>query len=290
MMENDNREQLRLRLQRRLEDVMNAGEARAVVLLLFEELCGLSTADVLMGKADELPASAIARMEDAVCRVEAGEPVQYVIGKTEFCGMQLEVNPAVLIPRPETEELVRLLEHENDSMKGGTVLDIGTGSGCIALALKRAFPDADVTGWDISADALFVASRNASRNGLDVNFELQNILEAQPQDEAFDIIVSNPPYICLREAEQMEKNVLEHEPHTALFVPDEQPLLFYDAIARYAMQALRQGGGLYFEVNRAYAFDVAQLLEDCGFINIKVHNDQFGNPRIVETRRGTSCN
>ncbi len=289
-MENDNREQLRLRLQRRLEKVMDAGEARAVMLLLFEELCGLTTADVLMGKADEIPAADLARMEEAVCRVEAGEPVQYVTGRTLFCGMVMEVNPAVLIPRPETEELVGRVEHENSQMKGAKVLDIGTGSGCIALALKNAFPDADVTGWDISAKALEVACGNASRNALDVKFEMQDIFHAQPQEEAFDIIVSNPPYVCRREAEDMEPHVLNYEPHSALFVPDDKPLIYYDAIARFAIKALRQGGGLYFEVNRAYAFDVAQLLEDCGFININVHNDQFGNPRIVETRRGASCN
>ena len=272
---------------------MDEREARSVTLLLFEKLCGLSTADLLTGKAVDLSDEAMHRMEKAVRRVSIGEPVQYVVGNADFMDLELEVNPSVLIPRPETEELVRLVLKENTSMRDGRILDIGTGSGCIALSLKKAYPDAEVTGWDISTSAIDVARRNACLNALDVKFEQQDIFEAKPREAVFDLIVSNPPYICLSEAREMEKNVLEHEPHTALFVPDEQPLLFYDAITRFASKALKQGGGVYFEVNRAYAGDVAQLLNHHGFTNVKAFNDQYGNPRLVrgvETRRGASYN
>ena len=207
--------------------------------------------------------------------------MQYVIGKTFFMGLELDVCPAVLIPRPETEDLVRLLISENKGLNDGKVLDIGTGSGCIALVVKKQLPDAMVTAWDVSEKALEVARHNALKNGLDVKFQLNDILSPQQPAGLFDIIVSNPPYVCTSEAAEMEQQVLDHEPHTALFVPDDDPLRFYRAITLFARQHLNSDGKIYFETNRAYADDVAELLKTNGFINVQVVNDQFDNQRIV---------
>lgn len=271
----------RLQLQRELSGAMNAGEARAVLLLLFEELCGLSTADVLTGKADCLPEPAKDSMRSAVSRVVDGEPVQYVIGNTQFHGLDLTINPSVLIPRPETEELVGLIVSEQRQLDEGVILDVGTGSGCIALALKHELPAVSVMGWDISGAALDVARQNAVRNGLEVTFCQQDIFQARPESGAFDAVVSNPPYICWQEASGMERQVLDHEPHTALFVPDDQPLLFYEAISRFSHVAVKPGGALYFEVNRAYASQVADCMRTFGFADVAVFDDQYGNPRMV---------
>lgn len=272
---------LRLELQRRLANLLGEGEARAVTMLLFEHIGGLSTVDVLTGRDAELPEETKEKLRAAARRVEQGEPVQYVIGKTVFMGMELEVNMAVLIPRPETEDLVRLLISENKGQNDGKVLDIGTGSGCIALAVKRQMPDTRVTAWDVSEKALEVARRNALKNGLDVEFQLNDILLPQQPAGRFDIIVSNPPYVCISEAAEMERQVLDYEPHTALFVPDDDPLRFYRAITLFARQHLNTDGKIYFETNRAYAADVAELLKNNGFIEVQVVNDQFDNQRIV---------
>ena len=272
---------LRLELQRRLADLLGEREARAVTLLLFEQIGGLSTVDVLTGRDAELPEETKEKLRAAARRVEQGEPVQYVIGKTVFMGLELKVSPAVLIPRPETEDLVRLLISENKGLNDGKVLDIGTGSGCIALAVKHQMPDTRVTAWDVSEKALEVAHHNALENGLDVKFQLKDILSPQQPADHFDIIVSNPPYVCTSEAAEMERQVLDFEPHTALFVPDDDPLRFYWAITLFARQHLNTGGKVYFETNRAYAADVAELLKTNSFIEVQVVNDQFDNQRIV---------
>lgn len=272
---------LRLELQRRLAHLLGEGEARAVTLLLFEHIGGLSTVDVLTGRDAELPEETKEKLRAAARRVEQGEPVQYVIGKTVFMGLELKVSPAVLIPRPETEDLVRLLISENKGLNDGKVLDIGTGSGCIALAVKHQMPDTRVTAWDVSEKALEVARHNALENGLDVKFQLNDILSPQQPAGLFDIIVSNPPYVCTSEAAEMERQVLDFEPHTALFVPDDDPLRFYRAITLFARQHLNSDGKIYFETNRAYADDVAELLKTNGFIKVQVVNDQFDNQRIV---------
>ena len=272
---------LRLELQRRLAHLLGEGEARAVTLLLFEHIGGLSTVDVLTGRDAELPEETKEKLRAAARRVEQGEPVQYVIGKTVFMGLELKVSPAVLIPRPETEDLVRLLISENKGLNDGKVLDIGTGSGCIALAVKHQMPDTRVTAWDVSEKALEVARHNALINGLDVKFQLNDILLPQQSADHFDIIVSNPPYVCTSEAAEMERQVLDFEPHTALFVPDDDPLRFYRAITLFARQHLNSDGKIYFETNRAYADDVAELLKTNSFIEVQVVNDQFDNQRIV---------
>lgn len=237
---------------------------------------------MLMGRDDELPEARKDALQPLVERLLACEPIQYVTGKADFCGMTLAVKPGVLIPRPETEELVdsvvRLLNGHGDRVR---LLDIGTGSGCIALALKQRLCMAEVTGLDVSDEALDVARDNARRLQLDVTFRHEDILSAIPPSAAYDAIVSNPPYICTREKAEMDANVLDYEPQIALFVPDDNPLLFYNIIIRYAQCALKDGGLLAFEINRIYGADVAEQMKSCGFAGVTVHKDMFDNDRMV---------
>ena len=262
---------------------MEEGEAKAVAMLLFEKLFGLSQTDVLMGKAEELEAADVQRLDKCVDRICGGEPVQYVLGKADFMGMELDVTPAVLIPRPETEELVNEVVNALADRKSPRILDIGTGSGCIALAIKQLIPLAEVTAWDISPEALRVARNNAEQLGLDICFEQRDILSTNlsVMSEVFDLIVSNPPYICRQESEEMERRVTDFEPHAALFVPDDDPLLFYRAITRFASVALRAGGQLFFEINRRFGRPVCELMRQAGFEGVTLKTDQFDNPRIV---------
>lgn len=274
---------IRLSVIRRISATMEEGEAKAVAMLLFEKLFGLSQTDVLMGKAEELEAADVQRLDKCVNRICGGEPVQYVLGKADFMGMELDVTPAVLIPRPETEELVNEVVNALADRKSPRILDIGTGSGCIALAIKQLIPLAEVTAWDISTEALRVARNNAKQLGLGICFEQRDILSTNlsVMSEVFDFIVSNPPYICRQESEEMERRVTDFEPHAALFVPDDDPLLFYRAITRFATVALRTGGQLFFEINRRFGRQVCELMRQAGFEGVTLKTDQFGNPRIV---------
>lgn len=274
---------IRLSVIRRISATMEEGEAKAVAMLLFEKLFGLSQTDVLMGKAEELEAADVQRLDKCVDRICGGEPVQYVLGKADFMGMELDVTPAVLIPRPETEELVNEVVNALADRKSPRILDIGTGSGCIALAIKQLIPLAEVTAWDISPEALRVARNNAKQLGLDICFEQRDILSTNlsVMQEVFDLIVSNPPYICRQESEEMERRVTDFEPHAALFVPDDDPLLFYRAITRFATVALRIGGQLFFEINRRFGRQVCELMRQAGFEGVTLKTDQFDNPRIV---------
>ena len=260
------------------------GEAQAMGFLLLEELFGLTKADVLMGKDDESfdaqSQSGMKRATElhrAVGRLMKGEPIQYVIGHTDFCGLRVDVGRGVLIPRQETEELVAAVEGFNPC----SILDVGTGSGCIALALKHRLKEAQVTAMDISKEALEIARGNAERLELDIAFEQCDILNAQPQERIYDLIVSNPPYVCEEERVEMEPHVLDYEPESALFVPNNHPLLFYEAITEYALTALNNGGMLAFETNRQFAHEVGALMADAGFDSIQVKRDMFNNERIV---------
>ena len=253
------------------------GEAQAMGFLLLEEMCDLSQADVLIGKDDELGEKQVLNLQRAVDRLMKGEPIQYVIGHTDFCGLRVDVGRGVLIPRQETEELVAAVE----GFTPRSILDVGTGSGCIALALKHRLKEAQVTAMDISKEALEIARGNAERLGLDIAFEQCDILNAQPQERIYDLIVSNPPYVCEEERVEMEPHVLDYEPESALFVPDNHPLLFYEAITEYALTALNDGGMLAFETNRRFAHDVEALMADAGFDGIQVKRDMFNNERIV---------
>lgn len=342
-------------LWKRLTVIYNEREAQAIVRTVLDALFGMSLTDICLGKVTQLSADDTTRLEKIMQRLEKSEPVQYVLGSEWFAGRLFDVAPGVLIPRPETEDLVKWacdeakekekednskeergkeekevskkreaqkkeeqplsspLKEEKEGLRKGedaskkeeqllsslfknnkevpekgeeaphpSILDIGTGSGCIAITVALALPQARVTAWDISTDALAIAAGNAHRLGASVRFEHQDALSAPDDEERWDVIVSNPPYICDRERADMSDNVLSYEPELALFVPDSDPLLFYRAIARNASKALKPGGRLLFETNTAYAHEVAQAMADEGFTAIEVRNDCFGKPRMVK--------
>ena len=367
-------------LWKRLTAIYNEREAQAIVRTVLDALFGMSLTDICLGKVTQLSADDTTRLEKIMQRLEKSEPVQYVLGAGWFAGRLFDVAPGVLIPRPETEDLVKwacdeakekekednskeergkeekeiskkgeapqkeeqllssTLKEEEEGLRKGkdasqkeeqllssplkeekeglrkgedasqkeeqplssllknnkevsekgeeaphpSILDIGTGSGCIAITVALALPQARVTAWDISTDALAIAAGNAHRLGASVRFEHQDALSAPDDEERWDVIVSNPPYICDRERADMSDNVLSYEPELALFVPDSDPLLFYRAIARYASKALKPGGRLLFETNTAYVHEVAQAMADEGFTAIEVRNDCFGKPRMVK--------
>ena len=367
-------------LWKRLTAIYNEREAQAIVRTVLDALFGMSLTDICLGKVTQLSADDTTRLEKIMQRLEKSEPVQYVLGAGWFAGRLFDVAPGVLIPRPETEDLVKWacdeakekekednskeergkeemevskkgeapqkeeqllsspikeeeeglrkgkdasqkeeqllsspLKEEKEGLRKGedasqkeeqllssllksnkevsekgeevphpSILDIGTGSGCIAITVALALPQARVTAWDISTDALAIAAGNAHRLGASVRFEHQDALNAPDDEERWDVIVSNPPYICDKERADMSDNVLSYEPELALFVPDSDPLLFYRAIARYASKALKPGGRLLFETNTAYVHEVAQAMANEGFTAIEVRNDCFGKPRMVK--------
>ena len=280
-------------LWHRLTPMYEPREAQAVVRTLLDGLFDMSLTDIVSGKVSELSAKDQQLVGEKMDELAKGEPVQYVIGYEWFAGRQFKVTPSVLIPRPETTELCGLVRKDYDHPFCGLqppeplrILDIGTGSGCIAITLALDIPFAEVSAWDISPDALLVARENARRLGAKVNLELHDMLDGRalpvPDEERkYEVIVSNPPYVCDKERQEMEQNVLDYEPGLALFVPDDDPLRFYRAIGEYAVKALRNFGLLYFECNRMFADDTADLLKGLGFRSAKVVNDQFGNKRFV---------
>lgn len=268
-------------LWRTLEPLYGNGEARAVTDYVLDVCFGLSKADIMCGAVEEMTAEKTAELNKIFNRLTKGEPVQYVLGRAEFSGRWFNVRPGVLIPRPETEELCAWITADSKASASPKVLDIGTGSGCIAITLQLDMPESKVTAWDISADALDVARENAQRLGANVNFVKQDALNAKPEGE-WDVIVSNPPYICEKEKKDMAVNVLEHEPHTALFVPDADPLLFYRAITRLAVQTLNKGGRLYFEINPIYADDTCRMMRAEGMKAVELRSDMYGKQRMAK--------
>lgn len=268
-------------LWRTLEPLYGNGEARAVTDYVLDVCFGLSKADILCGAVEEMTAEKTAELNKIFGRLMEGEPVQYVLGRAEFSGRWFNVRPGVLIPRPETEELCAWITADSKAADCPKVLDIGTGSGCIAITLQLDMPESSVTAWDISADALDVARENAQRLGANVSFVRQDALNAKPEGE-WDVIVSNPPYICEKEKKDMAVNVLEHEPHTALFVPDADPLLFYRAITRLAVQTLNKGGRLYFEINPIYADDTCRMMQAEGMTAVELRSDMYGKQRMAK--------
>lgn len=268
-------------LWRTLEPLYGNGEARAVTDYVLDVCFGLSKADILCGAVEEMTAEKTAELNKIFGRLMEGEPVQYVLGRAEFCGRWFNVRPGVLIPRPETEELCAWITADSKASGSPKVLDIGTGSGCIAITLQLDMPESKVTAWDISADALDVARENAQQLGANVNFVKLDALNAKPEGE-WDVIVSNPPYICEKEKKDMAVNVLEHEPHTALFVPDADPLLFYRAITRLAVQTLNKGGRLYFEINPIYADDTCRMMRAEGMTAVELRSDMYGKQRMAK--------
>ena len=267
-----------------LTPLYGEGEAKAIARMVYEVRFGLAFTDLCIGKDTQLSADDQAELEEIALRLERHEPVQYVLGKAEFMGNWYDVEPGVLVPRPETQELVRWIVLKDTT---ANILDIGTGSGCIAITLAGMYPEAEVTAWDISEKALKVAQGNAKRFGVNVNFEQVDILANSQQlmVNSFDVIVSNPPYICHKERETMNQNVLDYEPHEALFVPDDDPLLFYRAIAEYGTKALKPEGWLYFEINPLYSEPLCELLSTMSYHDIECKDDQYGKQRMIRAQK-----
>ena len=284
-----------------LQGIYDERESRAVVLWLLEVAFGLSHTDVVCGAVEQLQDESRRQLIEMMARLQQGEPVQYVAGVADFGPRQFRVSPAVLIPRPETYELCQWIRGEWREERGervisgkrreergeriDSILDIGTGSGCIACTLASELRGSEVTAWDISEEALYMAKENAKNNGSIVVFEQQDALSPPDDHNRWDIIVSNPPYICDKESDDMQRNVLDYEPHLALFVPDNDPLCFYRAIGQYAHKALKTGGRLFFELNAAYADETKTLMEQLGFTNTEIKDDQFGRHRFLKTSR-----
>ena len=320
-----------------LTPLYDAGEAQAIVRTVLDVEYGMTLTDIIGGKVNELSADEGRKLEEIIIRLQKGEPVQYVLGEADFAGRTFHVEPGVLIPRPETAELCQWIEEDfagkstvspkdspEDSSKDSPevspqatdnakqILDICTGSGCIAITLGLNIPNSEVTGWDISEDALRIAQGNVEMmKAGNVRIEHQDALalpkaaetdnekmkvtadkevvkskgEAKtPSTQKWDMIVSNPPYICEKEKADMEKNVLEHEPSLALFVPDEDPLKFYRAIAEYASSALKSGGALYFEINPIYEKETREMLQELDFKDIETKEDAFGKKRMMRAK------
>lgn len=279
-------------LWRQLTQVYDDYEAKAIARMVYEVRFGLMPSDLFIGKDTQLSTDDQKLLAENTQRLLTGEPVQYVLGEAEFGGRTFHVEPGVLIPRPETYELCQWIMEERRGKKeegrNASILDIGTGSGCIACTLAAELADAEVTAWDISDDALRIATENAKRTNVHVSFEKVDVLNTSLLNRerpatGLDIIVSNPPYICNKERATMERNVLEHEPELALFVPDDDPLLFYRTIARFAAKTLNPGGALYFEINPLHVSEMQQMLSKEGFSHTEIRNDQFGKQRFTKS-------
>ncbi|MBQ9575375.1 MAG: peptide chain release factor N(5)-glutamine methyltransferase [Muribaculaceae bacterium] len=262
-----------------LAGVAEPQEVQAMIRVICEDVFNYDPVDVALRQESELPGFAPQRIADIIARLQRHEPLQYIVGSARFHGHRFKVTPAVLIPRPETEQLVDLVIDENPA-SDLRVLDMGTGSGCIAISLARALKFAQVDALDVSRDALAIARENAAALKVKVRFFESDMLLPQPS-ASYDIIVSNPPYICWNERETMDRNVKDYEPGQALFVPDNDPLLFYKAIARYAGESLERGGRLYLEINQLFGAEVKRLLEDSGLDEVRIIEDSYGKVRFA---------
>ncbi len=266
-------------------------EARSLAWWIAEELTGKSRTELQFGCKDTTFSPIMQeKSQEIISRLLHFEPIQYIFGHTLWCGLDLLVTPATLIPRPETAELVERINLKSEILNLKSqihVLDVGTGSGCIALALKKAHPSWSVTGIDISPEAIAIARENARRNNLDVNFQVADIFDSNEENPKFEIVVSNPPYICESEKSSMRPNVLNFEPSSALFVPDSDPLKFYRKIAEIFSPITRNPlpvTHLFFEINEAYGEELKQLLDSLGYTDIQIHKDIYGKDRIIEAR------
>lgn len=268
------------KMQHELCDIYDINEISAMAREMMTKVLSWKPVDIVMRYNEEIPDTLVNTMLGMIERLKNHEPLQYILGVAHFHGHDFKVTPAVLIPRPETAQLVDMIVDENPS-SDLMVLDIGTGSGCIAISLARALKFAQVTGIDISTRALEIANYNNQALNTRVKFVEQDIMSCRAPSEAWDIIVSNPPYITENEKASMERNVLDYEPGEALFVSDDDPMRFYRPIAAYARRALKNGGRLYLEINRAMADQVVDTLRQAKLSNIQVHTDFYGNNRFV---------
>lgn len=274
---------IRAKFREMLSPVYGQDETDSFFWLLLEERDGWRRVDFALAPDRNVPEADLPFWESAMEALQRHVPIQYVIGHTDFCGGRFEVDGSVLIPRPETEELVGWIVSE--ASPGSRILDIGTGSGAIAVSLAKGIRGADVEAVDVSPEALETARRNAASNGVPVRFRQSDILSVDRLAGNYDIIVSNPPYVRAREKMEMRPNVLAHEPHLALFVEDDDPLLFYRKIAGLAAGSLRPGGALYFEINQYLGSETAALLEANGFETVTLRKDLCGNDRMLSGRR-----
>ena len=268
-----------------LKGYYSDSEALALAKMLLVEVFGFSTLELYGGKDKEFSEKHRSVLTEMIRRLQKNEPIQYIIGIESFFGLTFEVNPNVLIPRPETQELVSWIIEDYQSDEFIRILDIGTGSGCIPISLAKQLSKAEVESWDISEGALEVASRNCERNEVKVLLRQKDVLKAAPEGDLYDVIVSNPPYITNKEKTDMEANVLDWEPSLALFVPDEDPLLFYRKIAQLGCDMLKEGGSLYFEINRAYGEETILMLKELGYAQIELKKDSWGNDRMIKAKR-----
>lgn len=267
-----------------LTPICSAEEAESFFYIILEDLQQLKRVDLALNPDLSLSEEQLNQWNAYLVQLKLGIPVQYVLGKTNFFGLDFEVNPAVLIPRPETEELVDWIiesQKENSKDQNLRIIDIGTGSGCIAISLAKNIPHAQVMALDVSVAALATAQKNSQNNKVDVVFKNQNILETNDLQEQFDVIVSNPPYVRNLEKVEIKKNVLDYEPHLALFVENDNALIFYRKIAELAQKNLKSNGFLFFEINQYLGSEMIGLLQDMGFKNIILKKDIYGNDRMV---------
>lgn len=282
--------------QDKLSALYDEEEIQSLFFIALEDVIGYKRTDYIFKKQDLVPDTALLKMNNILLGLVKGTPIQYIIGHTDFYGLKFKVNPSVLIPRPETEELVAWVLESRQSPAASSqvgqianILDIGTGSGCIAIALKKHLPKANVSAVDISTAALATAKENALLNEVGVTFIADDILHyAESYPSKFDVIVSNPPYIKEDEKLEMHKNVLANEPHMALFVSNEKPLVFYEAIADFALVHLRDDGSLFFEINANLGMETIRMLGFKGFTDIKLRLDMQGKERMISARKSPS--
>ncbi len=273
-------------IREKLSPLYPPSEVEGLTRLILEHVTGCNRLQIHLNQTEQLPESKIMQITEILNRLLKNEPIQYILGETEFYGLKFTVTPDVLIPRAETEELVDWIISE-ETVRCKSLLDIGTGSGCIPIAIDKNTNIDKVDGWDISEQALQIARGNAIRNDSKVVFSYQDIFAPTGIDELskWDVIVSNPPYVLMEESDLMERNVVDFEPHLALFVPDHDPLIFYRAIARFAADHLQLHGRLYFEINEAMGERTTKLLEEFGFQDIQIRRDLQGKVRMVRGRR-----
>ncbi|WP_297087270.1 peptide chain release factor N(5)-glutamine methyltransferase [uncultured Draconibacterium sp.] len=268
-----------------LEGIYPESEILGFTKLLFDQVLGFSYTQMILAKTRMLEQEDVKKIKTIVSRLKNHEPIQYILGATEFYGLQLELEPGVLIPRPETEELVQWV-CQTQLPKQARVLDIGTGSGCIALAIKNEIPDAEVWAVDKSEKAMELAAKNAKTNNLQLHFKQTDILNWQEEHwPQFDVVLSNPPYVRESEKAQMQANVLEHEPELALFVSDNDPLLFYRTIAQFAKDHLKNGGLLFFEINESFGEEMVNLVKSLGFSSVELRRDLENKNRMLRCRK-----
>jgi release factor glutamine methyltransferase len=270
-------------IRQSLELVYSPQEIKSLILIICRDILRLTVTDIYLNKDIDLSGEKWKELENTVERLQKQEPIQYIREYADFFGISFHVAPGVLIPRPETEELVEMIIKENQG--ASRILDIGTGSGCIAISLAKHLPQATITAWDISEEALTIARENNDRLGTTVLFYNRNVLNISSCEEEYDLIVSNPPYITKAEKAEIEARVTNWEPDIALFVPNEDPLRFYRHIALLGRKLLSNKGKLYFEINQAYGEETAETLRKSGYGNIRITKDLLGKDRFVTAER-----